>query len=289
VEISVPQPIFHELHSLTDHTETLQWLLFRYGDQLKLPHKVFIDTFIYIHMYPRIRQSRAIFQRSPQYISKRILPALQLMAHTFDEVHWNERLNPYNHTLHFPFYINSIVDTFPIYVSQPSDASMARALFNPKYGGCIWKVLIVISFLGTILFFRAPYPGTVYDGHIWQDTAPERPRLPGEFTLGDGHFTTCPDVITQYTYSSQSMFLPWDQEVYSAIHQHYRARVEHINGAFVHHAMFSGRFRGSLETMIHSLHVTAHTMNVGLHRDLRYVPLGPWDHFPQGNVNVPEP
>jgi len=281
IQVSIPRPIYRELHALTGYrVETFQWLLFRYGDQLRLSHKVFIDCFIYIHVYPRVRQSRTIFQRSPRYISRRILPALEIMAQTFDEIHWDERLNPYNHAPHFLLFVNSIVDSFPIYVSQPTNPAFARVLYNPKYGACIWKVLIVISLLGTILYFKAPFPGTIYDGHIWQDTAAERPRLPGEFTLGDGHFISCQDVITQYTHTAQSLFLPWDQEVYSAIHQHYRARVEHINGAFVHHAMFSGRFRGSLQTMINALHVTAHTMNVGLHREIRYAPCGPWDHFP---------
>jgi len=203
------------------------------------------------------------------------------MARTFDEIHWEERLNQYNHVPHFPHYVNSIVDTFPIRVSQPTNPAFARVLFNPKYNACIWKVLIVISFLGTIIFFKAPFPGTVYDGHIWQDTASYRPRLMGEFTLGDGHFKKCPDVMTQYTHSPNSVLLPWDKEVYCAVHQHYRARVEHINGIFVHHAMYSGRFRSSLHTLISCLHVTAHTLNVSLHREIRYAPFGPWDHVPQ--------
>jgi len=276
-KISIPQPILSQVLVLTGHKiETFQWLLFRYGDQLQLPHKVFIDCFVYIHIYPRIRQTRMIFQRCPQYIPRRILPALELMAKTFDEIHWDERLNPYNHTPHYPHFVNSIVDTFPIYVSQPTCSSFARTLYNKKYGSCIWKVLMAISFLGMIIYFKAPFPGTVYDGHIWQDTASEHPRSPGEFTLGDAHFSTCPDVITQYTYNANSIFLPWEKEVYSTVHQHYRARVEHINGIFVHHAMFSNCFRSSLQTMIHSLYVTAHTMNVGLHREMRYTPFGPW-------------
>jgi len=280
LDISIPRPILSDIHSLTGHkVETFQWLLFCYGDQLQLPHRVFIDSFIYIHIYPRVRQSRAVFQRSRQYISKKLLPALEKMARTFDEIHWSERENPYNHVPHYPHSINSIVDTFPIHVSQPKNAAFARELYNTKYGGCIYKVLIIISFLGTILYLKAPFPGTVYDGHIYQDTTSERPRLPGEFTLGDGHFSTCPDVITQYTYTSQSMYLPWDKEVYSAVHQHYRARVEHINSLFVHHAMFSGRFRSSLQTLINSIYVTAHTLNVGLHREIRYPPLGPWGHL----------
>lgn len=86
--ISIPRPIYHQVHALTGyHVESFQWLLFRYGEELKLPHKVFIDAFIYIHIYPHTRQSCIIFQKSPPYISNKILPALKLMAKTFDEIH----------------------------------------------------------------------------------------------------------------------------------------------------------------------------------------------------------
>jgi len=120
IAITIPQPIYHELHHLTGHhVETFQWILFCYGEELQLSHKVFIDTYIYIHIYPCVKQSPALFQRSRQYISRSILPALEKLARTLNEIHWDERLNPYNHTPHFPHYINSIVDMFPIYVSQP--------------------------------------------------------------------------------------------------------------------------------------------------------------------------
>jgi len=256
----------------------LKYLIQKYGDELQLPHRVFVDVYIFIHMYTRHRQAPLIFGRSKKYLPI-LLKAMTKMANTYDEIHWEHRLNPWNHSIHFPFHVNSIVDTFPVPVSQPVDSQLLRLLCNPKYGGCVYKVMICIDFLGRILFFSGPYIGTKYDGHIWQETAHLRPRFPGEYTLGDGHFITCPDVITQYLHTRDEVFLPYHQEVYSAVHQHYRSRVEHINGAFVFHQMFSSRFRGSLQTLIDGLYVTAHTLNVALNQELRYPPIGPWSHF----------
>jgi hypothetical protein len=276
----IQQPIISELRYITGYSvDTFYYLLQKYGGQLQLPHRVFIDVYIFIHMYDRYRQAPITFGKSKKYIIK-LLKAMTLMANTFNEIHWEHRLNPWNHTTHFPFYVNSIVDTLPIPVSQPKDFQVAKLLYNPKYGRCVYKVLICIDFLGRILFFSGPYIGTKYDGHIWLETVHLRPRLPGEFTLGDGHFITCPDVITQYTHSKGELFLPVEQEIYSAVHQHYRARVEHINGVFVVHQMFSSRFQGSLQTLVDALYVTAHTLNVVLNQEIRYQPIGPWSHFP---------
>jgi len=53
MEILIPRPILSEVHALTGHkVETFQWLIFQYGDQLWIPHKLFIDCssiFISIH------------------------------------------------------------------------------------------------------------------------------------------------------------------------------------------------------------------------------------------------
>jgi hypothetical protein len=42
-----------------------------------------------------------------------------------------------------------IVDTYPIYVSQPRSHKISKLLFNPKYGGCVVKFIMAIDFLGT--------------------------------------------------------------------------------------------------------------------------------------------
>jgi len=52
INLTIPQAISSELHNLTGyHVETFRWILFRYGEDLQLSHKVFIDCYIYIHMY----------------------------------------------------------------------------------------------------------------------------------------------------------------------------------------------------------------------------------------------
>lgn len=90
-----------------------------------------------------------------------------------------------------------IVDTYPIYVSQPRSHKIAKLLFNPKYGSCVVKFIMAIDFLGLgvicqyytyqqgrIIFWDGPFLGLTYDGHIWLATSRLHPFLPDELFMG---------------------------------------------------------------------------------------------------------
>ena len=72
---------------------------------------------VYIHTYPRTRcLSRHLW--TPRYgpISKstfyrRVVPLALALADRLDEVHWINRLNPYNHVIDFPYRFTAIVGT----------------------------------------------------------------------------------------------------------------------------------------------------------------------------------
>jgi len=158
----------------------------------------FVNVFIYIHHYCKYKLSKKVFGFSPLYISQRILPLMNLMANTFDEIDWNDRLNNYNHSWHFPYLITGIIDTFPIYVSQPKTYRLAKLLFNGKYKRCIYKIQLGIDFLGRIIVFSGPHLGIEYDGNIWEDTSHNHPTAYWEYLIGDGHYIACQNVITPY-------------------------------------------------------------------------------------------
>lgn len=63
-----------------------------------------------------------------------------------------------------------MVNTFLVQVSQPEDSVLARALYNPKYGACVYKFQCVVDFLGRIILFTRPHLGIMYDGNIWNVT-----------------------------------------------------------------------------------------------------------------------
>ena len=121
------------------------------------------------------------------FIPLKVFPALCYLAKVINEIFWEDRLSPYNHTPHFPFWFTGIVDTFPLHVLQPHNSTLRRALFNPKYGGCVYKGQLGINFLGAIVLCTGPHLGLCYDGHIWQRTG--APLLePWEWWLGDGAY-----------------------------------------------------------------------------------------------------
>lgn len=93
---------------------------------------------------------------------------LSIIWHTLslDEIFWEDRLNPYNHTPDFPFYVTGIVDTVPFTVLQPIDPTLNHAIYNPKYGHTVYKAQVGIDFLGRIVLFSGPHLGLQYDGRI---------------------------------------------------------------------------------------------------------------------------
>lgn len=131
---------------------------------LRKPQYLFL-AYKYIHQYPA-RENESVLGISSTTLHNKVLPTLHTLATGINEIHWEDRLDPYNHTPDFPYYVTGIVDTVPIVVLEPEDALLRHWLFNPKYGAPVYKAQIAIDFLGRIIFFSGPHLGLYYDGHI---------------------------------------------------------------------------------------------------------------------------
>ncbi len=105
----------------------------------------------YLHLYPGRNQVKTVLGCTRFHLQYVILPALHYLCLVMDEIHWNDRLDPRNHTPHFPFLFTGIVDTFPIRVKQPVNKELRESLYNPKYGACVYKCQLGIDFLGMVL------------------------------------------------------------------------------------------------------------------------------------------
>lgn len=117
------------------------------------------------------------------------MPTLHHLAHTIDEIHWEDRLNPYNHTPDFPYYVTGIVDTVPVTVLQSVDHTLHHALNNPKYGHTVYKAQLSIDFLGRIIVFTGPHLGLLtYDAHILFLFAPPLPAPPSPLSFFSFYF-----------------------------------------------------------------------------------------------------
>jgi len=210
-------------------------------------------------------------------LHQRIIPTLYSLADIYDEIHWDDRLNQFNHIPYFPPSLTGIVDTLPVYVQQPSNSTLKRLLYNPKYGGTVYKLQLGIDFLGRIILFTGPHLGVQYDGDIWKSTSAFHPTRIGELLLGDGHYIQEHDVLSPHKKPPGGM-LTFEEEFYNAAHSFFRARGEHSNAIFNRHDMFQKDFRGGFDLLAATTHVTAHTTNVDCHYRVRYEMVGPYQH-----------
>jgi hypothetical protein len=118
------------------------------------------------------------------------------------------------------------------------------------------------------------YPGTDYDGHIFDNSNLQ--FEPHELILGDGHYISCPQVITPIR---KNQIQDDDDIAFNVVIQNYRARVEHVIGFVTHHACFKTAWRGGINTLCNVLSVSINTSNVVLKARPHYQAIGPWGHF----------
>ena len=100
-------------------------------------HKLLYQAYCYLHMYPNRCQSKSSLGSSRWKLNYDVIPAIRYLAQVMNEIHWEDRLSPYNHTPHFPLWFVGAVDTFPLRVLTPVSSRLRKALFNPKYGQVI--------------------------------------------------------------------------------------------------------------------------------------------------------
>jgi hypothetical protein len=100
---------------------------------------------------------------------------LPYLATHMNEIHWSDRLSPWNHGEYFPIYVTAMTDTTSMYVQQPQSSVLRSALFNRKYSWTIYKFQISVDFLGRIVCFSGPHLRNSYDAHIWRNTADLHP------------------------------------------------------------------------------------------------------------------
>jgi len=233
----------------------------------------------YVHLYPRARQAKRFLNCSPSHLTKKVLKHLHWLATQLREIEWEERMCEMNHCPAFPHFVTGIVDCFPVHVVNPRSRVLFRALNNPKYGGPVYKVQLVVDFLGRIVLCTGPHLGIVPDNIIWRSTRTSHVMRPWEFLLADGAYIAEPELLTPWKLPNGG-HLALQQYVDNAIISHYRARVEHINAVFESHNCFQYKFRGGLDLLKDCIAVTSNILNIQAHLRLRYEPVGPWAHFP---------
>jgi len=103
----------------------------------KVVHFAFI--FMFVHLNPTSGQIPTILRANGQDIGisssifyDAIVPMALALACAMNEIHYEDRLDAMNHHPFFPVGFTAIIDTFPVYVSAPTDKRLGRMLYQPK-------------------------------------------------------------------------------------------------------------------------------------------------------------
>jgi hypothetical protein len=142
-----------------------------------------------------------------------------------DELDWEGRLHPYNHSPPFPYLVTTIGDTFPV---ASIGGQIGDALFQPKYASTVFKALILIDQLGNYRWFGGLECGARSDTRILRHWGPPlHAYKPGEVVLLDGGFPGRCHGVIPFPKPSKRPMPAWCAK-YNDTHALIRARVEHV-------------------------------------------------------------
>ncbi len=143
-------------------SKVLAYLYEKYfASNFKILPKYFYVALVWIKIYTKWRQEVSIagVKLNGYTIEHYLIPALEIMYAVFDEIKWEDRLDPFNHAVHFPTRVTFMVDTYPVVVLEPVDSLYASCLYSGKYKATVFKFQACFDFLGRLIFFSGPHLG----------------------------------------------------------------------------------------------------------------------------------
>ena len=151
----------------------------------------------------------------------------EYLNHVVQEIRWADRLNPFSHCPHFPFFMTQFTDSMPI-----SSIGMiwSANLWDPKYAAHVYKVTVAIDMLGNIIWICPLAPVTSVDVVIWDGCGPSCTRGDFfDFEVGgyDGACKGRIHVIVPFVGRKNGTLTAFQQS-YNDVHGWYRARIEQL-------------------------------------------------------------
>ena len=201
-----------------------------------------------------------------------------LLNSVVDEIWWEERLSPYNHNPHFPYFVTHFTDSMPI---CSVGGELSDVLFNPKYAGHVYKVTVAVDNLGNIVWICDLMPGTSADVMIWDQRGPSRTHGQFfDFEIGahDGAYKGRLHAAVIYIGRKT---LTDDQQEYNDVHGFYRARVEHLFARLWQWRIVRNVWTRSATELHGHVRILLHLTQFCIRRQTRYQPYGPWLHVPE--------
>lgn len=199
-------------------------------------------------------------------------------------LHFEERLNPYNHSPLFPYLTTLLGDTFPV---GSVGGQLGDVLFQPKYAGQVYKLLLLTDQLGNYRWMGGLELGARSDTRIFQSCGPPTSMFrPGEAVLLDGGFPGRRHGVIPFAKPPKRPLPEWCAK-YNDGHGFIRGRVEHVFMQLWSWGVCRETFRkhgNSVEDRMQRVQwlvrSVVHIQQFINRRNVRYEPFGPWDHFP---------
>ena len=205
--------------------------------------------------------------------------AREYLNHVVQEIRWADRLNPFNHCPHFPFFMTHFTDSMPI---SSIGGIWSADLWNPEYASHVYKVTVAVDMLGNIVWICPLTPGTSVDVLIWDGYGPSRTRGDFfDFEVGghDGAYKGRIHVIVPFI-GRKNGTLTARQQGYNDVHGWYRARIEQLFARLWHWGLVRNIWRGGPNELHQSVRILLHFTQFCIRRQVRHPPYGPWEHVP---------
>jgi len=219
----------------------------------------FLLAFMWIHLYPTTDNMDTLSTTQTGPISmktfyNRIQPILVRLSGRLRYQRWENRLKSNNHSIFFPErQVTGIIDCAPIRLVTPGKSDARRKLYQPKYKFAVYKIQVIISFTGEVIYASSMHPGAMHDSKIIRKTI-RRGRIilkKKEKLMGDPAYKGLSHCIVKYPKKKLCSYIhrplpagatcncpkgrTAEERAYNWIFDGVRGRVEKIIGQIVHH------------------------------------------------------
>ena len=193
-------------------------------------------------------------------------------------VWWEERPSHYNHNPHFPYFVTHFTDSMP---TCSVGGDLSHVLFNPKYVGHIYEIIVAVDNLGNIVWICDFMPGTSADVMIWDQCGPSRTHGQFfDFETGAQDSAYKDRLHTVVLYIGRKT-LSEDQQEYNDVHGFYRARVEYLFARLWQWRIVRNVWTRSATELHGHVRILLHLTQFCIRTQTRYQPYGPWPHVPE--------
>ena len=283
----------YQIATIGMDSSSAEELFMKYGGHGPLKNRKSMFNLLYLlKQAPSYKYAGVVDGTSDMTWWDRMWRTLEFFNEVVDEIHWDERLNEWNHSPLHPYLVTTIGDTYPL---DSHGGQLSDVLFQPKYEEDVLKILLMNDFLGNFRWFGGISCGVRGDARIMKELGPPLHKIkPGEGHLLDGGFGGRKGSITPYPKPKKLDMPPWKAKANDG-HSLLRARSEHVltelhswgvcrNMYTKHGCTLPDRLQ-KLHLMVRAVVHIQQFLNV---RNVRYEPYGPWDHFPSGIFGQPK-